>query len=392
MNKNILYVSYDGLTDTLGQSQILPYIIGLSKKSYRFTVLSAEKRDKYEQNKDLISKICIDNNIDWQPVFYTKNPPIISSILDIREMTRKAFSLHKEKNFFAIHSRSYMGSLVALKLKQKFETKFIFDMRGFYPDERVDGGTWDLNKWHYKQVYDFFKRKEKLFLSNADAVISLTYAGKEILENTWKVNNNINVIPCATDTDLFSPLNIEKKKSLTIGYLGSLGTWYMLPEMLALFKVIQKLYPEAKFVILTPDNAEQVYIEAQKQDIAKESINVRFANRQELPSILSTFDIGLFFIKPSFSKQASSPVKQGELMSMGIPVITNSGVGDTDDIINKYKSGILIKSFSQDEYEIAASRISEMLDWDKSKIREGALEYFSLARGIEEYARIYENL
>jgi len=392
MNKNILYISYDGLTDTLGQSQILPYIIGLSKKFYRFTILSAEKRDKYEQNKGLISKICADNNIDWQPVFYTKNPPIISSILDIRKMIRKAFSLHTKKGFFAIHSRSYMGSLVALKLKQKFNVKFIFDMRGFYPDERVDGGTWNLNKWYYKQVYNYFKRKEKRFLFSADAIVSLTYAGKEILENTWKVNNNINVIPCATDTNLFKPLNIEKKQSLTIGYLGSLGTWYMLPEMLSLFKAIQKQYPKSRFIILTPDNSEQVYVEAERQNIPKESIDVRFAKRQELPSVLSTFDIGVFFIKPSFSKQASSPVKQGELMSMGIPVITNSGVGDTDDIINKYKSGILIKSFTQDEYEIAVNKISEMLEWDKAKIREGALEYFSLARGIKEYAKIYENL
>ena len=392
MNKNILYISYDGLTDTLGQSQILPYIIGLSKKSYRFTILSAEKRDKYELNKALISKICNDNNIDWQPIFYTKNPPIISSIFDVRKMIKKALLLQKEKQFFAVHSRSYMGSLVSLKLKEKFNIKFIFDMRGFYPDERVDGGTWDLNKWYYKQVYNYFKRKEKLFLSIADAVVSLTYAGKEILENSWNVNNTIKVIPCATDTQLFTPVSVRKTKNLTIGYLGSLGTWYMLPEMLSLFKAIQKQYPKSNFIILTPDNSEQVYTEAEKQNIPKESIDVRFAERQELPSILSTFDIGIFFIKPSFSKQASSPVKQGELMSMGIPVITNSGVGDTDEIINKYKSGILIKSFTEEEYSRAANSISDMLEWNKATIREGALEYFSLNRGVEEYAKIYENL
>ena len=32
MEKQILYISYDGITDPLGQSQILPYIIGLTKK------------------------------------------------------------------------------------------------------------------------------------------------------------------------------------------------------------------------------------------------------------------------------------------------------------------------------------------------------------------------
>jgi len=28
MNKRVLYLSYDGLTDPLGQSQILPYVKG----------------------------------------------------------------------------------------------------------------------------------------------------------------------------------------------------------------------------------------------------------------------------------------------------------------------------------------------------------------------------
>jgi len=32
MEKQALYLSYDGMTDPLGQSQVLPYIIGLQKK------------------------------------------------------------------------------------------------------------------------------------------------------------------------------------------------------------------------------------------------------------------------------------------------------------------------------------------------------------------------
>jgi hypothetical protein len=77
---------------------------------------------------------------------------------------------------------------------------------------------------------------------------------------------------------------------------------------------------------------------------------------------------------------------------MGIPVITNSGVGDTDEIINKYKSGILIKSFTESEYQNAAYKIPEMLNWDKTQIRSGALEYFSLQKGVESYFKIYESL
>ena len=392
MEQNILYISYDGLTDTLGQSQILPYVAGLSRKGYRFTILSVEKKERYEKYKETINKICKDNHIDWQFIFYTKNPPIISSVFDIQKLKKKAKYLHQKKQFVLVHSRSYMGSIVALYLKDNFKIKFIFDMRGFYPDERVDGKTWDLNRWHYQQVYQYFKKKETQFLSRADAVISLTHAGKKIMEHDWKVRIPINVIPCATDIELFKPVEIKQKKDLTIGYLGSLGTWYMLPEMLTLYKTILQKHPKSHFLILTPDRAEQVYSEAQKQNISTENIHVRFATREELPYLLSTFDIGLFFISPSFSKQASSPVKQGELMSMGIPVITNSGVGDTDEIITKYKSGVLIDSFTVEEYQVAVLKIEDMLLWDKAELRKGAIDYFSLEKGVDNYAKVYASL
>ena len=85
--KQVLYLSYDGMTDPLGQSQVLPYIVGLTKEGYSFTLVSCEKKERYVQHRKIIEQICNDNNIDWQPIFYTKNPPVLSTnryILGIR--------------------------------------------------------------------------------------------------------------------------------------------------------------------------------------------------------------------------------------------------------------------------------------------------------------------
>jgi len=38
----ILYVSYDGMTDSLGQSQVIPYLTEISKNGYDIHILSAE--------------------------------------------------------------------------------------------------------------------------------------------------------------------------------------------------------------------------------------------------------------------------------------------------------------------------------------------------------------
>ena len=84
------------MTDPLGQSQVLPYIIGLTKQGYRFTLLSCEKEERYKLNKATIEKICIANNIDWQPIFYTKKPPVLSTVWDIYKLNKKAKQLHKK--------------------------------------------------------------------------------------------------------------------------------------------------------------------------------------------------------------------------------------------------------------------------------------------------------
>ena len=215
MKKQVLYLSYDGMTDPLGQSQVLPYIIGLTKNGYEFTLISCEKKEKYLENKTIIENICLANNIDWQPLFYTKNPPILSTLWDIIKLSRLAKATHKKKQFKLIHCRSYISALIGLIFKKKYGIKFLFDMRGFWADERVDGELWNLKKLHYRIIYNFFKKKEKEFLSYADKVVSLTENGKnEML--SWNIpnltNDKIEVIPCAADYDLFDLVTDKKRK------------------------------------------------------------------------------------------------------------------------------------------------------------------------------------
>ena len=49
-NKTVLFISYDGLLDPLGQSQILPYIMGIVKHTKPIHVLSFEKNFRFKDN------------------------------------------------------------------------------------------------------------------------------------------------------------------------------------------------------------------------------------------------------------------------------------------------------------------------------------------------------
>ena len=130
---NVLYVTYDGITDHIGQSQVAPYLIGLVAKGHSITLLSAEKVER----TDIIekySKIFAEAGVEWHYVTYHKSPPVLSSVYDILQMRKRAGELIKKNSIEVMHCRSYMASLIGLHFKRKLGVKFIFDMRDFWPD------------------------------------------------------------------------------------------------------------------------------------------------------------------------------------------------------------------------------------------------------------------
>ncbi|WP_210466232.1 glycosyltransferase [Rufibacter roseolus] len=402
--KNILYLSYDGMTDPLGQSQVLPYIVGLSGKGYNFTLVSCEKPERFKSNRAIIEKICKEHNIDWQPIPFTTKPPILAKYYDIYKMEQKAIGLHKEKKFTMVHCRSYISAAIGERMKKRFGVKYFFDMRGFWVDERVDGGMWDRKNPFFDLAYKYYKKQEGKYIANADMIVSLTEAGKQEIKRWGSYQQApIGVIPCSADFQLFSLITADRKASarellgfseetLVISYLGSIGTWYMLDEMLEVYALIKKKYSNAKFLFITPEPPEMVYDEARKHGLEKDDFVIRFAKRDEVPVFAAASDINLFFIKQSYSKIASSPTKLGEILALGIPVICNSKVGDVKEIVEFTNSGIAIDEFDASSYERIVEYIPELLKKDPATIRQNATEYYQLDNAIEKYYQLYKKV
>ncbi|MDX1905108.1 MAG: glycosyltransferase [Thermonemataceae bacterium] len=393
MKKHILYISYDGLTDPLGQSQILPYIKGLAQQyDYEFSIISAEKKGNFLQKKEEIYHLLQDLPIAWYPVFYTKKPPIFSTLWDLRKIRQKAIQIFREKPYQVVHSRSYLSALIARGLDKKLAVPFIFDMRGFWADERVDGNLWNLKNPIYHKIYNFFKRKEKEFLQTAAYTISLTHNAKKEIHN-WEDCGNvaIQVIPCCVDLEAFALQTPQKNKSLVMSYLGSVGTWYLLKEMLLYYKILLESYPQAEFLFITTEAPEMILTEAQIMGLPTEQIRITKAARNEVPSLLAQTDFSIFFIKDAFSKKASSATKMAEILAMGKPVISNF-IGDHQFLAYKYNFGILLNNFEEQSIRDSIKKIPELLQMNPLKLREIAEDYFSLQKGIDLYAEVYEKV
>lgn len=404
----ILYLSYDGLTDPLGQSQILPYLLGLEQKGYQFTIISFEKVDRLKEGKARIHELIGDRKIEWIPMKYHKRPPVLSTLVDVWAMRKAARKVVTSKQVQIVHCRSYIAGLVGMWLKQRLGIKFLFDIRGFWADERVDGELWKLSNPVYRIIYSYFKRKEAQLMTYSDHIISLTEAGKnEIVSGRLFRNRHaiidpkkLTVIPCAVDLDLFNPQNINGEKLKLIKgqlalsdkdkvliYLGSVGTWYLLEEMLIFFKRCHEVDSAYKFLILTKDSHELVQDKAMEFGIDIKNLMVTEASREDIPYYVALADLGIFFIKPTYSKKASSATKLGEYLAMGLQVVTNGGVGDIGEAIRIDHIGSLINTF---DYKI--DQVLNDISKKKANSRDLAFKHFALEKCVSSYNIVYQQI
>ena len=148
-----------------------------------------------------------------------------------------------------IHARSYVAGLMALAVKRATGARFLFDMRGLWADERVDGGLWPAGG----KLYRAAKNVERRLLLGADHVVTLTHASElEIRRFDYLARKMppITVIPTCADLDRFRIQRPLQTDPFVLGYVGSVGTWYLLDEMLRCFVLLREQVPGARLLIV----------------------------------------------------------------------------------------------------------------------------------------------
>lgn len=401
MNKHTLYITFDGLSDPLGQSQILPYLAGISKNGYHIFILSCEKVERLEKEKEKILKLIHPLPITWQYILYNENGNFLSRLLYVFKLAALAKKIKSHRQIHLTHCRSYLASLIGLTFKLKYQIPFVFDMRGFWADERVDGGIWKQTNVLHRFFYYYFKKKEKQFIEHADAIISLTNAALLELSHRFPekaITKKTSVIPCCTNLHLFNPEKSQQnifipnllKTDHAFIYTGSVGTWYYTKEMIDCMLVWKQTISNLKLIIVTKDQEALHHILLSYTHAQKEMIVIASASYTDMPTYLAMAKAAIFFIKPSYSKIASSPTKMAECWAMNIPIITNEGIGDNDLYFNTHQGGILIQGFNSSEYQKACENYISLLP--KTNYRAIATHYFDAEGAVKKYTAIYHSL
>ena len=344
----VLYLSYDGMLEPLGQSQVLAYQERLAANA-SLHLLSFEKPEDWENEstRSGVAQRIKAAGIHWHPRRYHKRPSALATAYDILVGIVTGLWLILRHGIRIVHARSYVAAVIALVLKRLTGVRFIFDMRGFWADERVDGGLWPRDGRMFR-VAKWFERR---FLLAADHVVSLTHAAVREMEKFPYLKDAmppVTVIPTCADLSRFRiQAKPESDHGFVLGYVGSAGTWYQFDAVVACFNALLKQRPQARFLIINRNEHDYIKEQLAAGGVPLDKVEIRAASHAEVPVQMARMDAGVFFIKPLFSKQASAPTKLGEFLGCGIPCLANRGVGDMAEILEGEGVGMALHQFDE---------------------------------------------
>lgn len=405
-----LYLCYFGLRESLVQTQVIPYLKEILKSNIKVSLLTFEPNFKYgwdAEQFEIERKRLAAQGIFWYCLPYHKRPSVPATIYDVFRGARFAVKLAKKEKIDVFHARVHVSALMGAIAKIFSGGRMLFDIRGFLPEEYTDAGVWKKDGLTYRSV----KRIERWLLKKSDGFIVLTEKAREILfpesaETGFdKFGRPVEVIPCCIDPKRFDfaetldretirrEMNLSRRRVLV--YVGSFGGWYLTNDMSRFFGQAHRRNPDTFAMILTQSDVEMVKQKLTSHGLSEKDFLVKKVLPAEVPKYLKAADAAISFIKACYSKQASSPTKIAEYLAAGLPVISNSGVGDLDGLIEGEKVGVIIRGFTENDYAAALIGIDKFLaDKNSSEhCRRIAHEKFDLEQVAgKKYGRVYRRL
>jgi len=405
LSVTVLYITYDGLLDPLGPSQILPYIKGISKHQDEVVIVSFEKSERLLHDKDALLSDLRNYSITWKPLLFTKGLGFLGKLMDLSRMYLKAFLITCKYNIKVVHARSHIPAQVGLFVKRITKAKLIFDFRGLWVDERVDKGGWDLNHFFHRLQYKYYKRVERKLLIQSDHVVVLT---NKVVDEVIKLGaieqSRITVIPCCADYNHF-PLSTDSHKvdarislgiptdAFVLGYLGSIGRMYLLDRFFHLFKLAVNVRKDCHALLITRDtSALKQLMESHLKPELFSRVHVKSASHNEVPILLPAIDVLVSFIFSTYARQGASPTKMAECIASGIPVIANSGVGDVKQVIDRLDGGWIVDPFSDTELMEVVQNLDTICSKGGQRLRDASHSILGLEHANQCYQSVYDKL
>ena len=363
----VLFISYTGALEPLGQSQVVPYVLGLAGRGHHMSLLSFEREPPSSPSWAATAKRLDDAGVTWKPLPYHKSPPALSTLYDMLQGVRATLPAIRE-GVELIHARSHVPSLIADILKSLTGVPYLFDHRGLMAEEYADAGIWPRGGALYRATTGL----EQRFLRRATGVVVLTHRlSDQLRDGPRRV-----VIPCAVDLERFVPAQPGQPRDFDLVYAGSWSGIYETGSVLAFHNAYRQLRPNSRLLLLVPPGAASPLAEG------------------GVASLLRRSRAGLSFRRDGYAQIAASPVKVSEYLACGLPVVTSARTGDLDTLLPSTQTGIVLDGTSPEEHTAAATQLAELLadPGVGGRCRQVAMTHFDLETAVGQYDHLYRDI
>jgi hypothetical protein len=108
--RRVLFISYNGMLEPLGQTQVLPYLRKLAQRGVQFTLLSFEKANAFtaegQRSCDALKDELLGQGIEWHWLRYHQRPSLPATVFDVLTGTLYASQLVQRNRIELVHARS----------------------------------------------------------------------------------------------------------------------------------------------------------------------------------------------------------------------------------------------------------------------------------------------
>jgi len=390
----VLYLAYWGALEPLGQSLVVPAL-------ERMTESAALSLVSFEKPADLRTANLVEatgerlraRRIDWIALRYHKSPRIPATLFDIVNGWRVGVPLGRRQRVRVIHGRTFVGGLIGRAVATTLGNPFVYHNEGFYPDEMVDGGFWAEGSPMHRAA----RVLEQHLYASADGLVVLSSRAARRVEDLPAVRRRgtpVVVVPSCVDLGRFVPGSAPHPSSpLRLVYSGAAGGRYQLDRAGRFVAVLAERAP-VRLAVLTREPRNVVAEMLVAGGLPETLWESGFVPHAEMPARLASADAGLFFLARGSSEMGCSPTKIGEYWACGLPVVTTPGVSDTDELIARFRCGVIVSEHTEAGYRRAGDELRVLLADPalSSRCRAAAEAHYALEPACDRQVQLYREL
>lgn len=377
----LLFITWDGPQTSYLTGLFLPILDGLARSGYSPHILQFTwgADEKIADTK----KICFSRGIPYRAVRVRRAFGSAGSFFTAVIGSRAIWRAVRDWKINILMPRSLMPAIAVICMGHIRDLQIVFDADGFAADERADFLGLSRNSITFRVL----KWAERYMVKSADSVMVRTSKAVDLFcANLGVSPEKFFVVTNGRESHLYDGVRpFRPDNSLRLCYVGSIGAQYLPDLMLTLSHKLYASLSSITLDIFTGDVHDAKLALARADFLDTGWIKVSQLELSDVPSALKSCDLAFALRKQCFSSQGVAPIKIGEYLMAGLPIIGTAGIGDVEPLI---QAGVMFPYSGDDDAVVRW--VTEQFLPNKLHLANEATRLGTKLFGIEHSIKGYE--